>query len=199
MVKEIMSDLKMIHEREEIINNHNILDEDEIKQIEVWTNKKYGEVLFDSNVDNWNLNTSTLQKKILNKQNLLFVIRDENNNKFGGFISIKIDGMNKWIRDNNSFVFSLKSNNRIKGMKKFNKNMDDNCSFWLSSTTYNGILFAFGSGHDICVYIKNLQNQSFCFPKSFDYLGERHLLCTNRPLGTSHFIPMHFRVIELHQ
>ena len=50
-----------------------MLDENEMNQLEQWTNKKCSEVLFDSDKDDWNQNTSVFNDKIENKNNLLFV------------------------------------------------------------------------------------------------------------------------------
>ena len=43
------------------------LNQNEIQQLETWTNKKCGEVLFDSDKDNWNQNTSQFDGKVMNK------------------------------------------------------------------------------------------------------------------------------------
>ena len=88
----------------------------EIKQIEEWTNKKVGEVVFDSNIHNWRQNTSEFDSKVFNRSNLIFVVEDESGNKFGGYVNTKIDKYywkeyGQWkgqrITDPKAFVFSL--------------------------------------------------------------------------------------------
>ena len=43
-------------------------------QIEDWTNLKMKDIVFDSNIHNWNKETSEFDSLILNKQNLIFFI-----------------------------------------------------------------------------------------------------------------------------
>ena len=43
------------------------LDYEEIYQLEEWTSKKVGEVLFDSFIDNWEINKSVFTEKVINK------------------------------------------------------------------------------------------------------------------------------------
>ena len=90
----------------------------EIIQLEEWTNKKCSEVLFDSNKDNWSQNTSVFDDRVHGKNQLIFVVEDTNNNKFGGYIGSTINQLG-WTTDSNAFVFSLKSNGRLKKMMKF--------------------------------------------------------------------------------
>ena len=58
-----------------------MLEENELNQLEEWTGKKCSEVLFDSDKDDWNSNT-VLNQRIMNKNQLSFVIEDEQNNKW---------------------------------------------------------------------------------------------------------------------
>ena len=44
------------------------------KQLEDWTGLKCGEIIFDSNKDNWSINISVFDSKIMNKNNLMFII-----------------------------------------------------------------------------------------------------------------------------
>ena len=45
---------------------------------------------FYFNVDDWNVNTEVLSDKIFNKEKLLFLIKDEKNNKFGFYYNTNI-------------------------------------------------------------------------------------------------------------
>ena len=71
-------DLKMFENtmksKEEIIVDETILMNKEKKQIEEWTRKKCSEVLFDSNKDDWDINTSVFNQRIENKSQ--FVVED---------------------------------------------------------------------------------------------------------------------------
>ena len=53
-----------------------MLDENDFNQLEQWTNKNCSEVLFDSDKDNWNQNTSVFDERVKDKSNLMFVIED---------------------------------------------------------------------------------------------------------------------------
>ncbi|EMD45124.1 Hypothetical protein EHI5A_038660 [Entamoeba histolytica KU27] len=85
---------------------------EEIKQIEEWTERKVGNILFDSDKDNWNKNTSVFGERIKNKEHIIIIIEDEEGNKFGGYVNEKIDEVDEWIYDSQSFLFSLESNGR---------------------------------------------------------------------------------------
>ncbi|BFU24367.1 hypothetical protein EHI2019_000284300 [Entamoeba histolytica] len=55
--------------------------------VEEWTNRKIGNILFDSDKDNWNKNTSVFDQRIINKQHIIIIIEDEDGNKFGGYVN----------------------------------------------------------------------------------------------------------------
>ena len=95
--------------------NESNLSLGELIQLEQWTNKKCLEVIFDSDKDNWSENTSVFGDKLMNKSNLVFVIEEENNNKFGYYFNgtVKTDGSN--MKAQGSFMFTLKSNGRMNG------------------------------------------------------------------------------------
>ncbi|BFU25804.1 trichohyalin, putative [Entamoeba histolytica] len=95
------------------------MEEVYIKQLEELTEKRINNILFDSDKDNWNKNTSVFNQKIMNKEHLIIIIEDEDGNKFGGYVNSKIDKVDECINDSKSFLFSLESNGRMKGMKKF--------------------------------------------------------------------------------
>ena len=83
-------------------------------QIENWTKMKMKEIIFDSNIHNWEVDESEFNDLILNKQNLLFLIETDDNIKFGGFISSKINKIEDYISDENAFVFTFKDNKPMK-------------------------------------------------------------------------------------
>ena len=81
-----------------------------IKQIEEWTEKRINNILFDSDKDNWNRNTSVFDQRIMNKEHIIIVIEDSRGNQFGGYVNSKIDKVGKWINDSKSLLFSLETN-----------------------------------------------------------------------------------------
>ena len=96
----------------------------EKEQIEKWTQKKCGTVLFDSEKDDWSINKSSFDDKMMNKKQLLFVIIEEKGEKFGYYLSSMItryltsyEGYEE--TDETTFLFNLRSNGRLKEMMKF--------------------------------------------------------------------------------
>ena len=111
----------------------------------------------------------------MNKSNLMIVIEDDKNNKFGGYISSKIYKYDSWITDSNAFVFSLKSNGRLNGMKKFNITEPQH-AFILCQKSDSYYLFSIGAGVDIGVYKKNYSNGGWGTQCSFNYEGHQDVL-----------------------
>ena len=166
----------------------------ERSKLEEWCGKKCSEIIFDSDKDDWNQNTSVFDSKIINKSNLMFVIEDTINNKFGGYINSTIDKVDSWITDSNAFVFSLKSNGRINGMMKFNiKSGSSSHAFYMYPKSSSDM---FGIGcWGIDIYKKGNSN-TFCKQDSFDYNGIQHVLCGSGTSATN-FTPKRFVVIQM--
>ena len=91
------------------------------EQLEEWTGLKIDELLFDSTTDNWSPKTSILNEKIIGKRQLVFLIEDEDGEKFGSYLNTKI--VEKYYQyqetDNKSFHFNLQSNGRLPKPMKF--------------------------------------------------------------------------------
>ncbi|BFU26481.1 trichohyalin, putative [Entamoeba histolytica] len=164
-----------------------------IKQIEEWTEKRMDNILFDSDIDDWKEDTSVFDQRIMNKEHIIIIIEDEEENKFGGYVNSKIDKIHSFINDSKSFVFSLESNGRMKGMKKFDIKQPD-YAFYLGIQADN-YLFAFGSGADIIVYKENNKTESHCSQHSFSYEGITNALCGKQ--FPNLFTPKRIIVIEM--
>ncbi|BFU21714.1 trichohyalin, putative [Entamoeba histolytica] len=164
-----------------------------INQIEELTEKRINNILFDSDKDDWNVNTSVFIQRIMNKEHIIIIIEDEDGNKFGGYVNSKIDKVESYIKDSKSFVFSLKSNGRMKGMKKFDIKQPQ-CAFYLHSQS-DDCLFKFGNGYDIFVGKENIKTKSYCQQQSFDYKGKRKALCGKKYPNS--FTPKRIMVIEM--
>ncbi|BFU26668.1 trichohyalin, putative [Entamoeba histolytica] len=163
-----------------------------IKQIEEWTEKRISDILFDSDKDDWNKYTSIFGERIWNKEDIIIIIEDTNGNKFGGYVNEKIDKVESWIYDSNAFVFSLESNGRMEGMKKFDIE-DTKRAFWLDNQLDN-CLFVFGLD-DICIYKENKKTKSYCKQNSYEYYGIENALC-----GKQHperFTPKRIIVVQM--
>ncbi|EMS14795.1 hypothetical protein KM1_334920 [Entamoeba histolytica HM-3:IMSS] len=162
---------------------------EEMLQIEEWTNRKVGNIIFDSNIDNWKVSTSVFDQRIINKEYIMVLIEDEEGNKFGGYVNSKIDKVGGYINDSKSFLFSLVSNGRMEGMKKFDIK-EPEYAFYL----YNQLcdwLFDFGYC-DITIGKENDKTRSCCRQLSFEYEGIESLLC-----GKYNFTPKRIMVIEM--
>ena len=169
-MKENMKEIIKIKQEKEIEDNIYKITEMEIKNI-----------LFNSNIDKWSQNDSNFGKKLEGKQNIIIVIEDKEGNIFGGFISKEII-QNKFIFDNNSYLFSLKKDGKIINKKYPIKN-NEYC-FKISSDEWR-VLFGFGakdngdmtSYKDICVYKKDYKNgKNSCEQHSYEYKGEENAL-----------------------
>ncbi|BFU22652.1 trichohyalin, putative [Entamoeba histolytica] len=162
-----------------------------IKQIEELTEKRISNILFDSDKDDWNKDTSVFDQRIMNKEHIIIIIEDEEGNKFGGYVNSKIYKIDEWTNDSKSFLFSLESKGRMKRMKKFDIKQSQ-YAFCLYNQ-YDDCLFKFGFGNDIFVYKENDKTQSYCcIQRSFEYKGIENALC-----GNHDFTPKRIIVIEM--
>ncbi|BFU26707.1 trichohyalin, putative [Entamoeba histolytica] len=161
-----------------------------IKEIEEWTEKRINNILFDSDKDDWKINTSVFKQRVKNKENIIIIIEDEDGNKFGGYVNSKIDKVgNGYIYDSQSFVFSLESNGRMKGMMKFDIEEPERAFILYSQS--DDCLFEFGID-DVIVYKEDNKILSRCNHYAFEYEGIENALC-----GKQQFTPKRFIVIEM--
>lgn len=94
----------------------------EMKQIEEWTNKKCGEVVFNTLHDDWSVGSTVINSKLEGRSQLLFLTEDTDNNKFGYYLNTRVEPgkYDDWVpTDDKAFTFSLKSSGRCPGMMKF--------------------------------------------------------------------------------
>ncbi|GAB1225697.1 hypothetical protein ENUP19_0259G0031 [Entamoeba nuttalli] len=166
----------------------------QIEQLEEWTKRRIGNILFDSVIDDWKENTSVFDQRIMNKEHIIIIIEDEEGNKFGGYVNSKIDKIESYINDSKSFLFSLESKGRIEGMKKFDIQQPQ-YAFYLDKQP-NERLFIFGLyGDDIDVYKENYKTKSSCYQRSFSYSGISNTLCGKQ--WPEHFIPKRIIAIKM--
>ena len=197
--KQHQIELKLEKEKEEQNQkqlNEMMLTNDECQQIEKWTMKKCSQIVFDSNKDNWKEHSSEFDSKILGKNNLIFVIEDQRNNKFGGFVSSQINSTGNFIEDSQSFLYSLKSNGRCNQMMKFEiKPQETKYSFKVFDKDSTP-LFQFGAsnGSELEMRKENSKNDSACwhYDERYDYHGTSKILC-----GGGFFVPKRFIVIQM--
>ena len=176
-------------------NLFSMIDFEEINQLEEWTGKKCGEIIFDSNKDNFWEYSSVFDSKIIEKSHFVIIIEDEEDNKFGYYTPKKIEQIEKYYNDRNAFLFSLKSNGRLKGMMKFESLKSDNGI----KVKDNGSSYLFGIYDGFWIYKTNCKNNSNCVEnysdKSYDFHDQQYPLI-GKP-GKSAFTPRRITVIQM--
>ncbi|ELP86042.1 hypothetical protein EIN_124140 [Entamoeba invadens IP1] len=75
--------------------------------------KSLTNVLFDSDKDNWNINVSVFDQKVLNKENPCFVIEDKCGNKFGVLLTGKFTKVNEPHQFGRWMSFSLEKEGEL--------------------------------------------------------------------------------------
>ena len=153
----------------EYVYLYQYLSKNEIKQLNEWTNMECNEILFDSDVDDWSKDTSVFDKKVFKQEQLIFLIEDEDGQKFGFYLDGMIMSYNRDLPgDDNSFCFNLQSNGRLDRPMKFevlkSKIFKTNVYHLYPNVDKNLIRIG-----DIYLYKKNWKNQSFCQQDCFDY------------------------------
>ena len=177
---------------------------DQIKQLEDWTSLSCGDILFDSDKDNWNVNTSILNEKIIGKKQLIFLIETDESEKFGSFINCQIERKySKQELDDKSFLFNLQSNNnRLSQPKKFemktnlDKSSNKNANIQLLQES-NDLLISFS---DFNLYKQSKRHYSYCIQEndksSFDYQNINKALCGKSNVK-ERFIPRRILIIQM--
>ena len=107
----------------------------EKKYLEKWTGLKCSDVLFDSQYDNWSRKTSLFDKRIIGKKQIIFLIQNEEGEKFGYYLNSEVSSKyyDQVRSDGKSFHFNLKSNGRIISPMKFEYNSLSSFGYNLSS------------------------------------------------------------------
>ena len=169
---------KYLIDREEDIPE--ILNEKQKELIEKWSNMKFDEIIFDSNVDDWSIGTSVFDKKLLNRSNVVIVIEDNSGEKFGSFIAINIRHRldpSKTDNDTKTFLFNIESNGRLENPLQFP--ILESRSQCVLHKKDKDILMTLGYHGQIKLYKKNLKEKSECqqYNNAYDYYGIPNALC----------------------
>ena len=169
LVQRFVESLSNIVDLQTEMKNRNFFSFVEKNTIEKWNDMVLGNKLFDSIVDEMKCRNISFNNAIIGKENILLGIEDYNGNKFGCFIHGKIASTvtYTWMPvEKGSFVFSLKSNGRIDGVKKYDfKNTKK--GYYLFPD-YRSELIAFGNG--VLEIYKNEESEKskFMFQKVND-------------------------------
>ena len=158
----------------ELIGKYN-LDNQEIKLLEEWTSLKCGDIIFDSNKDNWSRNKSVFNERIIGKKQLVFLIEDEENYKFGYYLNTEIQ--NKFDKrlstDNKTFEFNLKSNGVLTQPMKF-EIIDTSKAYCLFTQNSSDLIWI----GEIRLHKEEMKRSSYCYEHgAFDYHNNKTVLC----------------------
>ena len=152
----------------------------QINKLEEWTQLTFDTILFDSRKDKNNQKINELTDLLVNKKNLLFIFKlEEENICCGCFISNYIQNPWLFVNDKNAFLFSFQKNQHL----KFSiKNHMKNYAFKLFDFCEPNYLFQIGFS-DISVgkkldCIEILQT----WDNSFDYEGKENGLTGKKEL-----------------
>ena len=185
---------KHIYRPEDLVESseYNLLQK-HVKQLEQWTGLKCGEVVFDSDLNNWNKNNCDLNSKIIGRKQLVFLIEDENGEKFGYYLNTKMirNYMKNKPADWKSFQFNIESNGRLATMEKYEIKDIYSGGYKMNRETEE-MLITLG---DIVLMKKERKNKSLCYndkKKSFDFDDEKYVMT-----GRKHFCVERLVVIQM--
>ena len=182
-------------------------------QLEEWTSKKCCEIVFDSIVDNWNVNTSVFNERVFGKKQLAFIIEDLDGEIFGYYLNTRIIDRHENISNDpiptdwKSFHFNLQSkNNRLSQPMKF-EIKNPKCGHTLYETSNQTGLVWIGQ---IVLCKENNRQESLCLQLDdkdgnnnfFDFNGINNALCgksfmTPNDEKGSCFVPKRIIVIQM--
>ena len=173
------------------------LSDKQKKQLEEWTGLKCSGIVFDSNIDDWNTNTSEFNERIIGKKQLIFLIEDEDGEKFGYYLNTKMIERYYWNEtDNKSFEFNLQSNGRLQNPMKFEiKHLE-----WGGYMLFEKTSVGFISLGDIYLKKENKKNKSHYWHReeNFNYHGIENALCRKTGLlSDDEFMPKRILIIQM--
>ena len=117
-----------------------------IKQLEEWTGKKVVSILFDSDNDNCEINSSDFDSKLLDKEQFVIMI-ESNDIYFGGYSNAKVKKNGDYIVDSQSFLFTFKDNEAMKFDLLPNRQTHSFCMY----PSHEKLLFTYGL-NDLHIY-----------------------------------------------
>ena len=132
---------------------------------------------------------------------MVFIVEDQNGNKFGEYFPATLDKIHcktkpECARDPQSFLFSLKSNGRLKGMMKFESKKEGGA--WIELYKHDeiwDIIIDFGNG-DLTIGKYPRKDESCCnrnpYPQ-YDFHSIEYPLRGNKDL----FTPIRFIVVQM--
>ena len=160
----------------EFDEDEEIITKEECQLLEKWSNRNFGAILFDSNVDDWSEKTSVFASRISYKKHLMFIVKELSGECFGCFLDCEIgvcarSAEGRKMGGMETFLFNLRSNGRLDGPKKFEV-INPEYPYVLYDLPEQGLI-TFGKGRQIMLYKKNKRYESHCTQRNnvFNYHG----------------------------
>ena len=171
----------------------------EMMVLEKFTGLKIDDILFDSKIDNWSNHRSVFNERIIGKKQLIFLIVDEDGEKFGYYLNTQIEEEYYLPKetDNKSFQFNIQSNGRLEKSIKCKIKDTEYGSYNLSERN-KLCLIRIGN---IYLYKQEKKEYSYCWykDKAFNYHKKKTALCGKKEntLGCVVFIPKRILIIQM--
>ena len=141
--QKIENERKRIEINKQLIQQLHNVYKINLTYLEQWTNMKIQEILFNSDIDNWDCNTSTFGTAIENRNNFVVLIQDTNDEFFGFFWNIN-SSKYSWNRNiDDSFFFNIHTRRTIKPTK-FEMGHSGKVDDFKYGTSESQLLFSFG-------------------------------------------------------
>ena len=170
-------------------NDDFILTKQETKILQQWTKKKIGKVIFDTDIDEWDEQTSQLNKKLLEKGQLIFLIEDTNQNLFGYYeaTDIEMEFLEDKETSEESFLFSLRSNGRSQHPLKF-EIIDTDDGYCLYNNSSDHLIDL--AGGSLVLYKERLKSSCMYnqFDENFNYHETENIICEDESFTLKHLI-----------
>ena len=148
------------------------------QMISEMTSRKMKEIIFDTEIHNWNINNSQFGKNLKGKQNIVVLIEDERTNLFGYFIGDRIN-LNENFWCNKSFMFCLRKDGEFNLKQYYPKgkyyyyriNIENDANLMEIGRFVNN------EHHKDIKLFKKERGYGFCKQLAYDYKGENCALC----------------------
>ena len=130
--------------------------------------------MFDSDICDWKRKTSTFDQYVFGKEKLMFVIEDEEENVFGGYVNEKIDNYyctneNEWpkecICDVYSYVFEIKKEENEMKTFKYPIQFEERENAFKLYGKDSRTLFLFGYENRLLIMKNNFKEKSSFYNK----------------------------------
>ena len=200
---------KQLIEEKEAMKQYSkpFITDNEMKQIEEWTNMKFQEIIFDSEYCQWTLGNSTFDNHLFEKEKMIVIFENEDNDVFGGYISMCLDNLDELESEENNFypliyfdpnvfLFSLRSNGRLEKPTRFDFKKQEYMPTIAIGTKYESMLISFGI-KDIIIPKKQYREYTMCEQNFFDYQDYENVFVRQR--DEEIFTVKRFQVYQMYE